>query len=516
MENKLFFRIHPKVVLPIAGFILLSGVYYYWAWSHVLADFGGDNAIYLLTAQYFSPWHAYSNISAYFFAKSLYPPFYPFVLAVFGGSESLLVAHLVTVTCLLLAFIAAYIWLRTQNVTSLVSGLLILLFALMPGTYIQALKILSENLYLLLTLACLGAVAAHENDRRAIWLWIAAGSLVAATLTRSAGIALLAAFLLYLFLHRPPNLLRLVVVTTAPMIVWNIFSGQESHGYFASFIEKYKAEPVNMFLQGLAHGSHVIWIGWVKNFAGSSIAKPLTGFLGVLCLIGMSHRIYLRKLDGFYSASYLLLILVWPFPAEVQRFLFVITPVLLVQGVLLLERFPRVRVASLDVRPIYILFVALFIIVIPDLALTTKRFISPIPEEYADYRRSSGWYYIDPNEARMNVAMNKALVAHMQSLRSNIPEGECIYSIKPSIVGYYSGRISLIPPRPYLDKAAFDVYLNNTNCRYFYLMGFISPSFSEMYYPLARMHESLKIISLAQASDDKSLPFGILAEWEGR
>lgn len=510
------FRAHPKVVFPIAGFMLLSVVYYYWAWSHVLGDFGGDNAFYLLIAQYFSPWHTHSDVAAYFYANSIYPPLYPFVLAIFGGGESLLAAHLVTVTCLLLALAALYIWSRALRLPTLVAGLLTLLFALLPITYKLALEVLSENLYLLSTLACVGAVAAHENDRRPIWLWAATGCLVAATLTRSAGIALLAAFVLYLLLHRPPSFLRLAVVAIAPIILWNLFSGHEGHGYLASFMEKYKADPVTMFFQGLANGFKIIWYGWVSNFAGSSIARPLTGFLGALCLTGMGYRVYLRKLDGFYSAAYLVLLLVWPFPAEVQRLLFVIMPVLLVQGVLLLERIPKMRIAKLDLRPVYILFAAIFLIVIPDLALTINRFITPMPVEYADYRRSPKWYYIDQNIARMNVIMSKDLAMHMFSLRTIVPEGECIYGIKPSIVGYFSDRVSLAPPGPNLDQTAFDAYLKKTNCRYFYMMSIFSPSFSETYYPLARMRELLKAISMAQVSDNKSLPFGILAEWERR
>lgn len=509
-------RARPDPILLAIGFIFLCVVYYHWGWSRVLADFGGDNAYYLLTARHFSPWNPHSNVAAYFATHSQYPPLYPLVLTVFGGGDSLLAAHLATVTCLLLAFVAAYLWLRTLNVSSPISGLLILLIALMPGTYMQALKILSENLYLLLTLICLWAVTVHEKDKHPKWLWIAAASVGAVTLTRSAGVSLLVAFVFYLLLHRPPRFLRLVVVAAAPMILWNLFNGHEAQGYFASFLEKYKADPVTMLLQGLADGSRVIWYGWVSNFAGSSIAKPLTGFLGVLCLIGMGHRVYLRKLDGFYSAAYLLLILVWPFPAEVQRFLFVITPVLLVQGVLLVERFPKMRVATVNLRLVYILFAAVFLIVIPDLALTFKRFVAPMPEELADYRRSSGWYYLDPNEARMSVAMSKELATHMQSLRTIIPEGECIYGIKPSVVGYYSERVSLVPPRPYLDQAAFDAYLKKTNCRYFYMIGISSPSFSEAYYPLERLRESLKITSMAQATDHQAVPVGILAEWVSR
>ncbi|MHB8743641.1 MAG: hypothetical protein ACYC9L_11005 [Sulfuricaulis sp.] len=496
------------------GFFSLCIVYYYWGWSRILGNFGGDNAYYLLIARHFSPWNSHSNVAAYFATHSQYPPLYPLVLAIFGGDKSLLVAHLVTVTCLLFAFVAAYIWLRTLNVSKLVSSLLILLIALLPETYMQALEVLSENLFLLLTLSCMGAVVAYENDRRSLWLWLAVCCLVAAMLTRSAGVSLLAAFILYLLLYRPPNYLRFAIASVLPMIAWNIFSTNEGQSYLNSFVEKYKPDSATIFLQSLANEGRVLWYAWTSNIAGSNTAKPLTGFLGALCLIGMGHRVYLRKLDGFYAAAYLAMILIWPYPAEAKRFLFVVMPVLLVQAILLLEWLPKMRIATLDIKPIFILFVAVILIVIPDLALTIERFMVPLPAEYADYRRLPGWYAVDPNEARISVTMSKLLTMHLRGLSAIVPENDCIYSIKPSIVGYYSDRIGLNPPMPYFDQAAFNAYLKENNCHYFYLMGFASPSFPEAYYPLERLHESLKIISLAQAQHPHASPVGMLAEFK--
>lgn len=503
---------------PLVGFALLCGVYYFWAWSLVLGDFGGDNAFYLLIAQYFSPWSIHSSVTAYFFVHSLYPPMYSLVLAIFGGGESLLAAHLVTVTCLLLALVAAYLWLRALSVSTLVACLLVLLFALLPGTYMQALEILSENLYLLSTLICLAAVAKYEIDKRPVRLWIAVAALAATLLTRSAGVSLLAAFVLYLLHYRPPRFLLLAAVAVAPMLTWNLFSGQEAPGYLAAFVEKYKADPVTFFVQNLIDQSRVLWYGWVMNFTGSGAAKSVVGFLGVLCLLGMVYRVYLHKLDGFYAAAYLALILLWPFPAEARRLLFVIMPVLLTQGVLLLGRLPKLRIRQRDVRPVYILFLIVSLIITPDLVLTVKRFLEPMPEGIAEYRRARGWYEVDPDRARMNAADSKELVTHLTSLRTAVPENECIYGIKPSVIGYYAGRISMIPPMPNFDQADFDTYLMKTNCRYFYMMGFSSLSFRAPYYPLARLHESPRIISVSMSpvTDDLAEPIGILAELERR
>lgn len=509
-------RCSPSFILASVGFILLCAIYYYWGWSDVLDDFGGDNAFYLLTAQYFSPWSGHSDVAAYFASHSQYPPLYPLILAIFGGGENLLAAHLATVTLLLCVFVASYGWLRKLHVPGLIACLLILLFALMPGTYMQALAVLSENLYLFFTLVCLAAVAGYEDDGRQGWLWMAVVSVAAATLTRSAGVSLLAAFFLYLFWHRPPRFWLYAVAAMIPVIAWNLFGGQEAPGYVSSLVAMYKKDPAVLFMRQLSIEGQMLWFGWIGNFTEGVAAKPLAGFLGVLCLSGMGYRFYLRRLDGFYSAAYLALILVWPFPAEAQRLLFAIMPVLLVQGVLLLELIPSLKISRVAIRPVYILFLAVSLIILPDLALTIERFLGPAPEEFADYRRTPGWYAIDPNEAHLNVAANKLLAAHLGSLSTVVAKGECIYGIKPSIVGYYSGHVSMIPPRPHFDQTEFDAYLQKKNCRYFYMMGFLSPSFPEAYYPLRRLRASLRIVSVAQPVDRRSDPIGMLAELERR
>ena len=120
------------LVLLASGFFVLCVVYYFWGWSHVLGDLGGDNAYYLLTARHFSPWSTHSDVATYFATHSQYPPLYPLVLAILGGGESLLVAHLITVTCLLLTFVVFYTWLRMLDVPVLVACKII---SLQPGGF---------------------------------------------------------------------------------------------------------------------------------------------------------------------------------------------------------------------------------------------------------------------------------------------------------------------------------------------------------------------------------------------
>lgn len=512
-----FFRFAPQQVWLTAGFVLLCGVYYFWGWSRVLGDFGGDNAFYLLIAQYFSPWSTASEVAAHFFTHSFYPPLYPLALALFGGGESLLAAHIITVSFLLLAFVALYLWLRSLGVDRPGAALIVFLFALLPGTYMLALSVLSENLFLFLTIGCIAAVARFETGARPFWLWTAAISLAAATLTRGAGMALLAAFMLYLAVHRPLRSWPLVGVTAAaPMIIWNLFHHNEGPGYLESLISKYGPDPLVTLLTHIKVEIVLIAHGWVGNFTTSPVGIPVMAFVGILALIGMTQRLRKRQLDGYYAAAYLLMILAWPYPAEAQRFVFILIPVLLAQTWLLVEQFPQPRLSGHTLRLSYVLAFAVVLVVLPNLLLTAGRFNQELPREMFEYRRTPGWYAIDPVEARMNVTYDKLLIEHLRRVGEQVPVGECLYGIKPSIIGYYAKRVSVPPPPLRLEEELLETYLEDSGCRFFYLMGFASPAYPVVYYPLERMRNSLVVINAAAAPAPGAGPVGILAQWKDR
>ncbi len=500
----------PPVYQAAVFFILVAG-YSIWSWSYVLGDFGGDNAYYLMMARYFSPWSEHSPAITYFTVHGPYPPLYPIVLALFGGADNLLVAHLITTTLLLLAFAVYYAWLRTLGFGAHAAGLFVLLFALLPGTYMQALSVLSENLYLLISIGCLASVGKFEIVRREHWLWVATVCAAAAVLTRSAGVTLLAAFLLYLMFHRPRGSWRFVLGAILPVVLWNFLGQHQSPGYLSSLVEKYGPDPVSALLHQFSLEIRMLWFGWVGNFSTGSVGPWVTAFVGALSLLGALWRIFLRKLDGIYVGIYTGLILVWPFPAEAQRLLFVIVPVLLVQCLLLLKTLPPLALGRYRMPPEFLLALFIAVITAPDLLLTVKRFSQPMPDQMAPFRRSIDWYDIDPNDARANVIFDKSLTEHLKTLPNVVPENECIYSIKPSLVGYYAGRVSMNPPRPDFDAAAFNTFLKQTGCRYFYLMGFLSPSYPVVYYPLARLGDALTVVSVSPGSPNPGRPVGILA-----
>ena len=138
--------------LSLISFIIVCILYYVWTWSPILSHRGGDNAYYLLTAQYYSPYSNFSEVAEYFATHNVYPPLYPLLLGLFGGGDSILIAHIITTTFLLLAFAVYFLWLKKETFSLRDSLSLVFLFSLLPGTYMQSLSVHSENLYLLLSL----------------------------------------------------------------------------------------------------------------------------------------------------------------------------------------------------------------------------------------------------------------------------------------------------------------------------------------------------------------------------
>ena len=60
----------------------------WWSGSGtLLAAFGGDNAIYFLTANYFSPYAEPLAVAGHIAASSSFPPLYPLLLALTGGNN---------------------------------------------------------------------------------------------------------------------------------------------------------------------------------------------------------------------------------------------------------------------------------------------------------------------------------------------------------------------------------------------------------------------------------------------
>ncbi len=508
-------RVSVSVALFAIAYLALCIVYLCWTWSHELGDFGGDNAFYLLMAEHFSPWTAYSPVTEYFASHNPYPPLYPLLLGFFTDGGNLLAAHLVTTAFLLVSFALLVAWQRELGIGGMVAAWVVVLFALLRGTYMQALALLSENLYLLCTLVALLAVAYSERTGKDSWRWVATAAVAAAMLTRMAGLSLFIAFAAYLVLHRVRRGWLMAGVALIPLTWWSVVFQTNGSVYSSTFLERYGAESFQVVVRQITHQAGALWYGWLLNFSNSISAGWVIGAAAIICLAGALDRVLTRKFDGLYVVTYLLMVLVWPHPSEAQRLIFVLVPVLLVQGVWWLSRTSLLHMKWRGVRiapPVLLLILTL--VAIPELVLTVGRFYQPLPRELEVYRRDVGWYGVGMQQGLESIAFSNAVLLNLQQARDRLPEEACLYSVKPSIAGFYSRRISKIPPPEHLDAAEFRQQLQSSGCRYFHMISRVTPAYKASFYPEQRLEDELRMLTEAKVRvGNREEPVARLAEF---
>ena len=82
----------------------------------------------------------------------------------------------------------------------------------------------------------------------------------------------------------------------------------------------------------------------------------------------------------------------------------------------------------------------------------------------------------------------------LQELGDVVPDGECVYSIKPSIVGLFTHRVARLPPAEEASDASFLEGINAGGCRYVFAIAYVSPTYATPYYPLERLADAAMVV----------------------
>jgi hypothetical protein len=488
--------------------VIISGLYIFWVWNHELAGFGGDNAVYLLTAAFYSPWTASSSIAEHFANHSQYPPFYPFLLAIFGGGKSILAAHLFTAVCLLLALVAMRIWLTAHGIASTTANLAVLLIAILPGTIKISMFILSENLYLLLSLSVLSLASFSEKKDNSLLLIMAAILVASATLTRTVGVSLAAAFCLYLALKKPTRSLLCGLIALAPLIIHTVFrkfQAMEHASYVDALVLHYSDDTLAKIIEQIQKESNFLWQGWLANFE-AGMANIIIGLFLGLCLLSIVVRIYQRKLDGYYLLFYFTIILLWPYPAEAKRLIYVVLPIMVGQCLFFMNLIPSISLGKIYIRPVSVFTLAILIVSLPGTVLIIDRFLQPLPAELEPFRRNKFLYYSNHQIAHENLLYAKTLIVDLKILNTKLPQEATIYGIKPSIISLYSQRMTLLPPANLAADSSLKLSNDKVQPLYYYMMGITSPSHPKPYYPLEEITDQLEILHVAKSDSGDDAP----------
>ncbi len=488
--------------LALVTFGVVAVIYFYWGTSDRLLSFGGDNATYLLIARDFAPYGASSPGALGYAHQNYYPPLYPLFLAITGTSHSLVAAHVATITLLLASFLVLFAWCRRAGLDSLASFAVTLAFAAVRGTYFTALEIESEPLYLLLTLVALFAARRASGRDGFAWPVVAALAVGAATLTRSAGLALLAAYGVHLLIRRPKRFPVLALLGAMPALLWMRHGGNSD--YTRILIERYQAGGLAAIRDGLVLQLTSLANDWLALFAvepSAPVALVTTG-VAALGLAGALMRLRRGELDALYLGAYLTLIVIWPFPGEMARFLVVALPIVMFHATwaarAALARMPSVSTARwLGLA----LAMALISVLVPQIALTTARFHAGARPELEGLRRSALWFDPDRVTAEKMLRFAARLEDALAGIGQHVPTEACVFSVKPSLVGLFADRRSVYTPPASLDDAAFHREIQRHACLDFFLIAADTQSAGPL-YPRERFDPPLIEIAATHVRDD--------------
>jgi hypothetical protein len=502
-------------------FVVLTACLYALSWNSESAGFLSDDAVYLLMADGFSPFrHADPGLTAYVMRETLFPPFYPLLLAVLGaGSGSLLWAHVITTTTLVLALGIYGLWINSEVRDWAPTIGLLTIFALAPGTLLQNLELLSEFPYLMLTLMALWLADRARTTNRGCG--IAALCVGLATVTRTAGLSLLVAFAIWLLRHRVRGWVKWLAVALIPSATWFCYKkwaltskggystfwsslweqSQSSQGFVATFLERQGKGLWDALLNTL-------------DFRPSHLTQVVLGVTLLVALPVWIRRLWLWRLDAWYLLIGGMMILLYPFPGFFTRLFLPWVPIVLFYaylGVL------GITAGWGDIRgkPVfaYAYLVALFLTLIPTLGFISHRLAEPIDPELANFKHTRYWFrFEDMNKITEDVRFRHNLIRATQEVALRVPEGECVFGVHTAISMLYSQRIFQQPPSPAVTDSDFE-RLGNA-CHYFFLVsapGAVDEHRVEAFYPKERLSpDRIEIVQSWKGPREADAPTAIL------
>ncbi|MEO8620472.1 MAG: hypothetical protein ABI625_05365 [bacterium] len=409
---------------------------------------GGDNAAYRALAEALVAGRGYVRLWEPSHAmETLYPPVFPLLLAapIKLGLRSFAALQLLMVVFSTAGVGAMYVWLRRTlpGATAFACGVII---ALSPGLLDLSHALLSDIPFAALSALALGAFAAVSDDttrraRNVAWLAVGIGATVLAHFTRSAGLPLLLAALLWLAWQRRYVAGALLVAVVAPLaLAWSArarSTGTANYADYLRFIDPYQPELGRV--DGVALMGRIFDNGarYVTRHLPNLLVGTGGGFAALagvivfgLAIVGFSTRVRRPSVAELWIVLYSGVLLLWPQTWSGERLLLPIYPLLLAYAALALplvrERLPRPAILAAFALAALSLIVSDVQRVARGLGCTAayrKGNLHPCVErDWADY----------------------FLVA--QALRDRLPAGSVVISRKPTILYAESGYPSLVFP----------------------------------------------------------------------
>ncbi|MBV8029985.1 MAG: hypothetical protein JO035_00600 [Betaproteobacteria bacterium] len=454
-------------------FALVCSAFVYQA---TLSSFADDSVSYLVMAQTFSPWQSAGlPVREAFAAETTYPPLFPLVLALSGLSHDIGGAHvavaLLLAACLAVQYLVALRWLgRPALAVAAVA-----VTATLPCMWVHAKGILSEPLFLLVALLLLSAL---ESRRRPVALALLFAALA---LTRTVGLVMVLAWAAASQARRLSSSQRWqqawpALAAVGAYALWVLLRPAVPDQYASVVAENARglagseaiipAIAARVASQAQAMGE--AWVAALELFRtedrpGRTLVAVV---LGLFAIAGLSLRLRGGKQDPWMMIAYLAVYLVWPYPAQMSRFLFPLVPILVLYAfyaaAALAERAPRwSRAAPLVAAAPFLALSA------PALAFIAERARLGHPEGFSAI---TDWYTTpDLALARRRASVHLDLLEDMSMIREKVPPGERVMWVTPAYIALLADRPGVSAPSPELPTVEYLQFVQASGVRYVFL-----------------------------------------------
>jgi len=490
------------------------------------SDFTGlmsDTPIYVLLADHFSPYYGCADWFSFLFARYPFPPLYPVVLGLLGGgSQHVVWTHLIGALTICLCAGAYCYWLLQQHWTNRLAVLQTLVFVLMPITLFTAIDVLSEHLYLLLTL--LGLIFIGRDDARSTHWYAAACVIGLAALVRTVGITGVAAFILYWWMNTRGTRCRgAPFLALLPTLIWaaikQVYDFDSS--YVISVIKFPLTETIPALLAEAPGNIAALWEHGVENIdiLHSATVTRLLPVPLLFAFLGLLMRLRNGRFDAIYVALYFCVIVFWPHGDHAGRFLFSLAPLLLFYLTYAADRIAKrvmSRRAADSTRLVPLALIAA--LALPSSALIVLQVATYDGTRYSDYVRTDVWFRQDDFAASKRMALVLAqMLTAIRTLGRHVEPEACITSVYPHHTMLLTLRRSLFPEAAEADQPAFEQTMRQ--CRYVLVLNATNDTFGfpEQYYPYDRLGNSIEVIDDFYYDIDAAEPVvaAILARYLG-
>jgi len=460
-----------------------------FTWQPGLASLYDDSVFYLMMAQAMSPFGAASPAVLAAAPFETYPPFLPLLLALAGGAFDWRIAHAVVAVAFGASVFLLGLHARRVTGSTRMGFAAALVYACMPGVWLNVKGILSEFPYMALSFGALALYAATKDRAPGPGRTVAFGLLLAALLlTRTIAVALMAAMALCEALawwktRDGRRLAHAAVQLAIPVAILGLWIalrptlGQDAYAEFGQRMAQGTAEGGPGFLAAMvrANASAIVdaWLNALLIFWGEWW-KP--GFLlaiviGATGLGATLWRALRFEADALYVVAFLAIVLAWPFPGQQFRLALPVIPLVWVNALWAWQRLVlRLAPETAERRAPWVAVLPL-VLCVPAVAFYIVARAATPEDSPTEWRKAdiAEFYRVPAGPAAASNARAQIEVfGDLARIRTSTPAAARVLWYSPAYVSLLAGRHGVRLERP-ADAAALAAQARAARADYLYL-----------------------------------------------